>query len=171
MKARLEELQAKLAIHEEKANSQTSTTDSPSASEAIQAPHTADHEYFPFKLNQILHAPTETLKQQLRPQFPPDQTSDETLSDEGTIGIRQTPMSGFTPTPGCKTSLAQILSLDWPSRARNSSQEIIIRDLFELQAKFSNKLNDLQQDGPEFVPQHDTGNGMTRSISYPLCCR
>ncbi|KAJ5160051.1 basic-Leucine zipper transcription factor [Penicillium canariense] len=46
-----------------------------------------------------------------------------------------------------------------------SSQEIIIRDLFELHAQFSNKLNDLQQDGPEFVQQHDARNGMTRALS------
>jgi hypothetical protein len=164
MKARLEELQAKLAIHEENANSQTTTIDSYLESEPLQASNTVDQDRVHFKPNQISQTHTDGPKQPLRPKSPTAQTTDEILSEEGTVGFQQSAMSKFAPKLGYVTIDADIMSLDCQSRARMSSQEIIFRDLFELHAQLSNKLNDLQQDRPEFIQQHDAGTEMARGI-------
>ncbi|KAF7528678.1 hypothetical protein PCG10_010214 [Penicillium crustosum] len=146
MNARIEELQAKVAVYAEKADSQANTTDNHLASESVQASHTAEEDHFPFKLNQYSQAHTEVPQQLLKPQSPTGQMSDEILSNEGIFGHEQ-------------------ILMNCPSRERMPSQELIIRDLFELQAQFSNKLKHLQQDGSNFIQQHDEGNGMARALS------
>lgn len=100
MNARLEELQAKVAVYAEKADSQTNTTDNHLASESVQASHTAEEDHFPFKLNQYSQAHTEVSQLPLRPQSPTGQTSDEILSNEGIVGLQEILMSRFIPTLG-----------------------------------------------------------------------
>lgn len=100
MNARIEELQAKVAVYAEKADSQASTTDNHLASESVQASHTAEEDHFPFKLNQYSQAHTEVPQQLLKPQSPTGQMSDEILSNEGIFGHEQILMSMFIPKLG-----------------------------------------------------------------------
>ena len=172
MKARLEELQARVAYHEQKANEQTNGKGL-SLSEPLSSPVTGnnnhnntDNSQFPVESNQKPAAATQESPEQT--QIPPsvsERAPGERTGGEETPGLQLKPLpTAPSLTDGILLTKASIP--DSALRPSMTSQDIIIRDLLALQAQLSNKLNDLQQDGADSMQDQTPGNNVTRGISY-----